>query len=339
MTPSPQTSWLLVPLTALSLLGAGCGSTPLDEAPPPSALEGLQLEDAGAPLALETEEPSFAPRRAEDAEGSFAPRHAGDAEGSFARRRPLPARPRPLDPSSDAALAQLLDQRPVLRGPTRLACLEVRGTREYVSVDCFGDQDLDQDYATFWARSVPPAQLRVLRAALDRASLPEPTQGWPEVEAAPTHPPFGAVVGVPSMLLPTSGSLRQLRLAAARVGAEAVLVLTRSTRVYRYHNSLANLYPLVIGLALPAREEVAVSRVEAALVGVRTGHVFAVATGEARAEESGWLLTRGREDSRRMAVSAEASATSAMTRDLSREIARLEIEGRLIGPGGRAPRR
>jgi len=326
MTPSLQTSWLSVPLLALSLLGVGCGSTPLDEAPPPSALEGLQLEDAGAPLALE--EPALAPRR------------SGDAEGSFARRRTLPATPRrPLDPSSDAALAQLLDQRPVLRGPTRLACLEVRGAREYVSVDCFGDQDLDQDSATFWARSVPPAQLDVLRAALDRSSLPEPSQGWPEVEAAPTHPPFGAIVGVPSMLLPQSGSLRQLRLAAARVGAEAVLVLTRSTRVYRYHNSLANLYPLLIGLALPAREEVAVSRVEAALVGVRTGHVFAVATGEARYEESGWLLTRGREDSRRMAVSAEASATSAMTRDLSREIAQLEVEGRLIGPRGRAPRR
>lgn len=317
-------SRLLLPLALLSLLGAGCSSTPLDEAPPPSALEGLQLEDAGPPLALAPREPA---------------RRGHDAEGSFARRpQPEPAR-RPLDPSSDAALARLLDQRPVLRGPIRLACLEVRGAREYVSVDCFGDQDTDEDYASFWARSVPPAQLSLLRAALDRAALPEPVQGWPEVEAAPTHPPFGAIVGVPSMLLPQSGSLRQLRLAAARVGAEAVLVLTRSTRVYRYHNSLANLYPLVIGLALPAREEVAVSRVEAALVGVRTGHVFAVATGEARCEESGWLLTRGREDSRQMALSAEASATSAMTRDLSREIAQLEVEGRLIGPCERAPRR
>jgi hypothetical protein len=330
MNLSPQTAWLLAPLAALSLLGAGCSSTPLDETPPPSALEGLQLEDAGAPLSLAPEEPSFAPRRGHDAEGGFARRPATVAGPPSQGTR---------DRTSDAALAQLLDERPVLRGPVRLACLEVRGAREYVSVDCFGDQDFDQDHVGFWARSVPPAQLAVLRAALDRSSLPEPIQGWPEVEAAPTHPPFSAIVGVPSMLLPSGGSLRQLRLAAARVRAEAVLVLTRSTRVYRYHNSLANLYPLVIGLALPAREEVAVSRVEAALVSVRTGHVFAVATGEARYEETGWLLTRGREDSRQMAVAAEASATSAMTRDLSREIAQLEVEGRLIGPCHRAPRR
>lgn len=324
MNLSLKTPWLWV-LTTLALLGGGCSSAPLDEAPPPSVLAELQLDEGGA-LALGPAEPSFAPR-------------GHDAEGSFARRAPQRIPSRSLDPSSDAALGRLLDQQPVLRGALRLACLEVRGTREYVSVDCFGDQDLDQDTAGFWARPVPPQQLSLLRSALQRPSIRVPGEPWPAVEKGPTHPPFGAIVGVPSMLLPQSGSLRQLRLAAARVQAEVVLVLTRSTRVYRYHNSLANLYPLVVGLALPAREEVAVSRVEAALVGVRTGHVFAVAVGEARCEETGWLLTRGREDSRRLAVEAEASATLAMTRDLSSEIGQLESEGRLVGPDVGTPRR
>lgn len=329
MTPQNLIPWLLL----IPLCGVGCSSAVVDETPPPSGLIALAL---GAD-ALTAESPLGQPSDPWPGEAS-TPSH--DAEGSFARKALRPLRPqRVVDPTSDAALARLLDQRPVLRGPARLACIELRGAREYVAVDCFGDQDYDQEASPFWARTVPPAQLGVLRGALQRSALPTPPQGWPEVEAVPTHAPFASILSVPSMLLPRSGSLRELRLAAARVRCEVVLILTRSTRVYRYHNGLANLYPFVIGLALPAREEVAVSRVEAALVGVRSGHVFAVATGEARCEESGWLLLRGREDSRAMADRAEEDATYAMSRDLSREIAQLESEGRLLGPSTKAPRR
>ncbi|MBL4848369.1 MAG: hypothetical protein JKY65_22850 [Planctomycetes bacterium] len=306
---------ILVQLLLLLPLGAGCSSSPLSETPPPSGLDPLALH-VGEPLELS--EPRGLSSR--------------DAEESFVRgpRRSPPVRlSATRDPASDAALSCLLDRRPVLAALGRLACLEVRGTREYVSVDCFGDPEVSSEEASFWARPAQTAQLQLLRNVLRLPAQAERFGAWPTVSSQ-LRRPFGAIVSVPSMLLPTSGSLRHLRLAGARVGAEAILILTRSTRVYRYHNGFANLYPLLVGFALPAREEVAVSRVEAALVGVRTGHVFAVAVGEARVEESGWLLLRDREDSRAMASRAEEDATYRMASDLTRELTQLEAEGRLV---------
>jgi len=311
---------------ALAVSGAaGCSSTLPERLGPPSQLDASFL--AGGEGARSSG------WRGRDAERRFVrepsppPSSGYDAEEHFVRGRRAPERcfPRPAHapvvPSSPSPGA-LLDERPTLRAGGRLACLEVRGLREYVALPSWGDAEASREPAPWVTRPAPEATLAVLRQGLARDRAPR--SGWP----APA--PFASLVSVPSLLLPARGDLYGARQAGARVGAEAVLVLARSTRVYRYHNGLANLYPLLIGLALPAREEVAVTRVEAALVGVRTGHVFAVAAGEARREEQGFLLTRDREDSRRMAEEAEERATHSLARHLERELRALSLEGRLL---------
>ncbi|MGE0708712.1 MAG: hypothetical protein AB7N76_12160 [Planctomycetota bacterium] len=329
----PRAGSSISPRPLLLLAGlalAGCTSSPVDmEAPP--ALDRAAL--AG-----------IADRDVELERGGASSTKSLDAEEQFARGQGqrTPATPgEPYQPGarypggwapSDKDMARVLDEKPPLRVPGRLACVEVAGIREYVSVPSWGDQDVYTEPAPWMIRPAQPAVLDVVRRALDLR--PPRKQGedevWPPAVAAPSRVPFASIVAVPSMLLPQNGDLRQVRFAGAQVGAEAILVLARSTRVYRYHNGLANLYPLVVGLALPARSEVAVSRVEAAIVGVRSGHVYAVATGEARLEESGLLLLRNREDSRRMAESAEGAATERMAEDLNREMASLEAQGRLL---------
>jgi hypothetical protein len=345
---------LVLPLVGLSL--AGCSSTLPSELAPPPAFDRATLQGlAGGPIDPQALDPrpldqeAFAKRDARgprssgyDAEGDFARPPAQDeldAEGRFVpfdRRlppaAPIPHYPAPINPKQ---LGRLLDERPTLHALGRLACVEVAGVREYVAIGSWGKHSYSSDDATWQVRPAQPTVLNVVRRALGASPIPEHEKdAWPRPSVLPTQLPFASIVAVPSMLLPRSGDLMRLRLAGARVGAEAILVLVRSTRVYRYHNAAANLYPLLVGLLLPARSEVAVSRVEAAIVGVRSGHVYAVATGDTRMEETGFLLLRNREDSRRMAEEAEAAATLLMAADLNREMASLEAQGRLLA---RAP--
>ena len=75
---------------------------------------------------------------------------------------------------------------------------------------------------------------------------------WPHV--GPLKPPFTSIVAVPSLFLPTQGDMGKVRFSAARVGANALLVFARSTRMYSWNNGLANLYLLFpVGFLLPAK--------------------------------------------------------------------------------------
>lgn len=321
---------------------AGCSSAEkvgLMEAPP--ALSGDVLNQVAGKR--------FAARRTMELRKDHK-----DAEGHFARKgRKVPGR-RPVQrhrppradhgfgfdrdlPSWDERrkrLTTLLDKRPTLKVPGRLACVEVRGRREFVDVPSWGERSITYAPAGWTVRPANRSVLTTVRAALGLAKLPPSDEDaeadWPAV--GPKAAPFASIVSIPSMFLPGQGDLGKVRYAAARVGAEAILVFARSTRVYTFNNGLANLYPLLfpVGFLLPAKQQVAVTRVEGAIVSVRTGDVFCVALGESRIEERGSVLLRNAEDTRQLVEKAERLATKKMTGDLARELAALEAGGRLV---------
>ena len=321
-------TWTALRLVALSLVTlCGCASTAPREVAAPMALTSTVLAQIGG-----------AKLRAFD--GIVA---QGDAEAHLVRGEPVPTpvatpRPgygfdRPLPGSSqsspsDADVARLLDAKLPLYAPARLACVEAQSRREYVNAVFFGDPTVVSNDSAWTVRPSTPGSLKAIRRALDPTARGADGGDWPSIKEPRRHV-FASITSIPSMFLPGRGDLGKVRYAAARVGCDAVLVYARATRVYTYRNGLANLYPTLIGLALPGNERIVVSRVEGAIVDVRTGHVFCVAQGEARVDESSSPLFGSSEDERQSVEEAETDAALNMTKDLARELAQLEASGRI----------
>jgi len=311
-----------LPLLLVSTLLNGCATSFAGkvEAPRSSLLGQLGgFVPAGGPEVADAE--------AGLVEGAPTPRAAGPGFG-FDRELPADGHG-----PSDAAVGRLLDWREALRAPARLAVVEARGRRERLRARLWGAPDLEVlDDGPWTVRAADAATVDTVAGALDPAAR-DGEGPWPAV--APTRAPFTSVQAIPGLFLPPTGDLGKVRYAAARVGADVLLVVARSTRVYAFRNGLANLYPLLIGLLLPAEEEVVVSRVEGAVVDVRTGYVFCVAQGEGRVRERDALLLQTDEEARGRLDAAEGEAMARMTSSLARELAALEAAGRLIvEPGG-----
>src|SRR5579871_4300386 len=171
-------------------------------------------------------------------------------------------------PVTDEEVARLLDWRVALPAHARLAVLEAQAYREYFISGCFGEPDVIVEGSDWSARPAPPEDVSTIRDELG------------------THGRFESVSTVPAIFLPARADLGRCRYAAARTNADLILLYAKATRVVRYHNKLANFYPLILGLLLPGEETVVVTRVEAALVDVRTARVFAVAQGQCRGEDA-----------------------------------------------------
>jgi hypothetical protein len=313
-------------LTRLAFLLAmtGCAGAPAHiEAP--QALTSSIMGKLGSGVVL---------ARQMDAEAHFAQKQAqGEplrpGQPGYGFDRPL-ANHGQLDQPTDADVARLLDARQTLRAPARLACVEAQSRFEYVHSSFFGEPIVTATNSGWSVRPPTPADLRSIRVALDptaRESLAEEDE-WPSV-AAPQRHVFASITAIPGLFLPGQGDLGKVRYAAARIGCDALLVYARATRVYTFRNGLANLYPTLVGLALPGNERIVVTRVEGAIVDVRTGHVFCVAQGESRQEASSSPLFASSDDERRMVEASEAEAALRMTQDLSRELAQLEAAGRI----------
>lgn len=304
-------------LLCSTLLASGCHSTP----------ERLEAPDAlawGGPLAEARQVerlPDPAPTR--DAEELFAPGRG---------RRPIePAPgPRPLDPGgepNEAELTRLLANRPRLRVPGRLAVVEARRPCERVVVPAWGHPRLEAAGQAWSLRPPLPAALGALRAGLDPLRAAQAGQEWPRLEA-PRRDPFAAIDPLPGLLLPEQASLAAARRAAARVGADAVLIYACAARVYAWRNGCANLYPTLVGLLLPGEERAALVRAEAALVDVRTGAILAVAQAEARAEaRHAPLLGGGPEEEPGLIEDASQQAVAGLANELRRALAGLEAAG------------
>jgi hypothetical protein len=82
-------------------------------------------------------------------------------------------------------------------------------------------------------------------------------------------------------------SLRSLRVAAARHGADALLVVTGGEAIDRYNNILGAFYVLLLPMAVvPGTELEALFMVSGALWDVRNGYLYASAEAEATAHQT-----------------------------------------------------
>jgi len=305
---------------------AGCASAP-ERFAAPAAPAGSLLADAAAPGRAA---PPTGPRG----------RAGGDAEAYLAEgrgRTPRLRRPASAAPPRGRDLGRLLDERPALVVPGRLAVCEARSYRERVELAAWGEPVVVDAPADWAARAPEAAALATLRRALDPAPAASPAPGaalggreaggpWPSV-AGPAQAPFAAVEPVPDLLLGPGAGLGDVRYAAARIGADALLVYQTTTRVYAYRNGLANLYPTLLGLLLPGEATTVVSRTEAVILAVRDGVVHAVALGEERRDASRSPLAEDAQATRELAAATEAAATRAMAGELRRALAELEGRG------------
>lgn len=258
-----------------------------------------------------------------------------DAEAHLAGGQPRhePA-PKPQPPADDGAdLSKLLAERPKLRVPSRLAVVEAWRPWERVHVPAWGSPRLDGTGGAWALRPPLPAALQELRAGLDASIASETGAEWPKLEG-PRQDPFAAIDPIPGLLLPVQATLTGARRAAARVGADVVLVYATAGRVYAWRNGWANFYPTLVGLVLPGEERAALVRAEAALVDVRTGAVLAVAQAEAREGSiHAPLIGGGPEAESALVEEASARAVAGVAGELRRALLGLEAAGRFAPAG------
>ncbi|MCA8922232.1 MAG: hypothetical protein KDD82_10515, partial [Planctomycetes bacterium] len=252
---------------------------------------------------------------APDAEACFVPpgrgggRAAAPAGGGLDWRGPVQVYPKP-----------------VLQVPASLAVVELAAYTERGALGWAGGAEWDP---TPWAaqlRSPAAGTLRRLREGLVARPV-RPDGGWPAL-GGPNLDPFAQAVGIPSFLLPTQPGLFAIRQAAGGLGSEVVLVLGRRGRVLKGRNACALLYPLLVGLLLPAEETRAWTRYEAALIDVRSGGVLAVAQGEAEAAWASSPLLGDDAEGASALRSCEDRALERAVEELRLALANLEGQGR-----------
>ena len=205
-------------------------------------------------------------------------------------------------PVTDEEVGRLLDWRVALPKNARLALLEARAYREVYVCGSFGDPVRTVEGSEWAVHPATPEDVNAVR---------------PELIASNR---FDSVTTVPQIFLPARADLGRCRYAAARANADLVLLYAKATRVVRYHNRLANLYPLIVGLLLPGEETVVVTRVEGALVDARTGRVFAVAQGSNRGQDSSSPLAASDEGRRVLVDMTEQNALIELARNLRSEL-------------------
>ncbi len=221
------------------------------------------------------------------------------AEGFGLDRQVLDNEGRPV---TDEEVKRLLDWRVALPKNARLALLEARAFREFYTCGSWGEPRRSVEGSEWSVRPATPEDVTSVRGELVASNR------------------FESVSTVPQMFLPARADLGRCRYAAARANADLLLLYAKATRVVRYHNRLANLYPLIVGLLLPGEETVVVTRVEGALVDARTGRVFAVAQGSNRGQDSSSPLAASDEGRRVLLDLTEQNALVELARNLRAEL-------------------
>jgi hypothetical protein len=129
-----------------------------------------------------------------------------------------------------------------------------------------------------------------------------------------------SVFAIPDSVLPGE-DLRAVRLAAARQGGDAVLVLTGATDVDRYNHPSAVLYGTIFGLwVVPGTRADGICVAAGSLWDVRSGALYAAAEAEATSGET--LPTMNLDDDSVIA-SAKVSALNALMQDLRVQVKKL----------------
>jgi hypothetical protein len=212
-------------------------------------------------------------------------------------------------PVTDAEVSRLLDWRVALPKNPRLALLEARAFREFYYCGTFGEPQKTVEGSDWSVRPASPEDVSSVRNEL-----------MPSSRSDTSRVSFESITTVPQIFLPARADLGRCRYAAARANTDLVFLYAKATRVVRYHNKLANLYPLIVGLLLPGEETVVVTRVEGALVDARTGRVFAVAQGSNRGSDSSSPLAASDEGRRVLLDMTEQNALIELARNLRVEL-------------------
>jgi hypothetical protein len=205
-------------------------------------------------------------------------------------------------PVSDADIAKVLDWHALLPDRARVALLEARAVREWCTCGSWGSPDVRVEGTQWAVRPTPSEEVEAMRAELARSS---------RVSNAST---------VPAMLLPLHADLGRCRYTAARANSDLILLYAKATRVLRFRNNLANLYPTILGLLLPGEETQIVSRVEGALVDVRTGRVFAVSQATAKRSDASSPFTSSQEKRDELLEGAERDAVVSLAKGIREEL-------------------
>jgi hypothetical protein len=205
-------------------------------------------------------------------------------------------------PVTDDEVQRLLDWRVAVPAHSRLALLEARAFREYYVSGAWGEPVRTVEGSEWAVHPADPEDVTAVQTTL-----------------APSGR-FESVTTVPSLFLPARADLGRCRYAAARANSDLVLLYAKATRVVRYHNKLANFYPLIVGLLLPGEETVVVTRAEGALVDARTGRVFAVAVGSSRGDDASSPLAASTEGRQHLLDATERDAVIDLARNLRADL-------------------
>lgn len=259
----------------------------------------LALSGCSSSRIAEREAPSEAISLDSDSIVGTAKSQAVRAEGFGLDRQVLDNEGRPV---TDEEVSRLLDWRVALPQHARLALLEARAFREFYTCGSFGEPVRDVEGSEWAVRPASPEDVNAVKTDLMASNR------------------FESVSTVPQMFLPARADLGRCRYAAARANADLVLIYAKATRLVRYHNKLANFYPLIVGLILPGEETVVVTRVEGALIDARTGRVFAVAQGSNRGQDSSSPLAASDEGRRVLLDQTEQNALVELARNLRADL-------------------
>ena len=205
-------------------------------------------------------------------------------------------------PVTDEQIAKVLEWRALLPAQARVSLLEARAIREWYTCGSWGYPDVHVEGTEWTVRPSASEEVDAVRVELAKSSR------------------VASVSTVPAMFLPLHADLARCRYAAARANSDLTLIYAKTTRVVRFHNKLANFYPLIVGLALPGEETSIVARVEGALVDVRTGRVFAVSQASARASSVSTVFTSSDESNEALVETTEREAVLALAKGIKDEL-------------------
>jgi hypothetical protein len=205
-------------------------------------------------------------------------------------------------PVTDEQITRVLDWHALLPSQARVALMEARAVREWCTCGSWGMPDVRVEGTQWSVRPSVSEEVDAMRGELAKSGR------------------VLSVATVPAMFLPLHADLARCRYAAARTSADVVLLYAKATRIVKFHNKLANFYPLILGLALPGEETAIVTRVEGALVDVRTGRVFAVSQATARRSDLSTVFTSSDEARELLVDATEREAVLALAKGIKDEL-------------------
>jgi hypothetical protein len=290
---------------SLVFASAGCASSHIAERTAPMEQANFAPDSNGNATAPISPESGL---HAKNAEGLFQQSPLDAAKRDFVERAPegfgidRQSFDREGLPITDEQIAKVLDWHALLPAAARLSLLEARAVREWCTCGSWGTPDVRVEGTQWAVRPSTAEEVNAMRDELGKCGR------------------VASVSTVPAMFLPYHADLGRCRYAAARANSDLMLIYAKSTRIVKFHNRLANLYPLIVGLALPGEETAIVTRVEGAIVDVRTGRVFACSQSTARTSDMSTVFTSSDEAREQLVDKTEREAVLALAKGIRDEL-------------------